>query len=92
MLTHGQLELSLSHNGKTWVTDVLGNSLCGEELHNLEDRIINAIQNDPQYRVGETINVLLYFDMDTIPGWLHQYHSHYFNYRFTVYKKQLARS
>ena len=84
-----ELELTLSHDGHRWITDVLNNQLCGKDLNALDDLISAAIQNDCQFDKDNSVKVQLRFDMDTIPRWLHQYHSHYFNYTFTVNKWEL---
>ncbi len=84
-----QLELTLSHDGYSWITDGLKNKLSGKNLHHLEDNIINAINIDSRFTNNESINVTLLFDMDNFPRWLHQYQSHYFNYTFTVNKRKM---
>ncbi len=82
-----QLELSLSHNGHRWFTDDMNGQLYGKNLHLLEDKIIDAINNDSRFPNNESIDVILRFDMNNFPKWLHQYQSHYFNYTFTVNKQ-----
>ncbi len=78
------LELSLTHDGQAWCTDSLKTKACGKDLRALEDSIINAIKIDPRFDNEKLLHVVLQFDMDTLPRWLHQYHTHYFNYTFTV--------
>jgi len=84
-----QLELTLSHDGYSWITDGLNSQLEGENLHRLEDNITNAINIDPRFTNNESIDVTLRFDMNNLPRWLHQYQSHYFNYTFTVNKRKM---
>ena len=84
-----QLELSLSHNGHRWFTDDMNGQLYGKNLHLLEDKIIDAINNDSRFPNNESIDVILRFDMNNFPKWLHQYQSHYFNYTFTVNKRKI---
>ncbi len=84
-----QLELTLSHDGYSWITDGLNNQLSGKDLHRLEDEISNAINIDPRFIENESIDVTLRFDMNNFPRWLHQYQSHYFNYTFTVNKQKM---
>jgi len=84
-----QLELTLSHDGYSWITDGLNNQLSGKDLHRLEDKICNAINVDPRFIENESIDVTLRFDMNNFPRWLHQYQSHYFNYTFTVNKRKM---
>jgi Rad3-related DNA helicase len=84
-----QLELTLSHDGDSWITDGLHNRLSGSDLHRLEDEITNAIRIDSQFTGNESIDVTLRFDIDNFPRWLHQYQSHYFNYSFTVNKQKM---
>ncbi len=84
-----QLELTLSHDGYSWITDGLNSQLSGKDLHSLEDKIINDINNDYKFTNNESIDVILRFDMNNFPKWLHQYQSHYFNYTFTVNKRKM---
>ncbi len=84
-----QLELTLSHDGYSWITDGLNSQLSGKDLHLLEDNIINAINIDSRFNNNESIDVILRFDMNNFPKWLHQYQSHYFNYTFTVNKRKM---
>lgn len=84
-----QLELTLSHDGNSWLTDDMHSQLTGQDLHRLEDKIINAINIDSRFINNESIDVILRFDMNNIPRWLHQYQSHYFNYTFTVNKQKV---
>jgi len=82
-----QLELTLSHDGYSWITDGLNSQVSGKDLHRLEDNIINAINIDSRFNTNEPIDVTLRFDMNNFPEWLHQYQSHYFNYTFTINKR-----
>lgn len=82
------LELILSHDGHHWITDGMDHQLRGKDLHHLENNITNVIKIDPRFIDNEIIDVTLLFDMDQFPSWLHQYHSHYFNYSFTVDKRE----
>ena len=84
-----QLELTLSHDGDSWITDGLNNQVSGKDLHRLEDNIINAINIDSRFTSNESIDVILRFDMNNFPKWLHQYQSHYFNYTFTINKQKM---
>jgi len=84
-----QLELTLSHDGYSWITDGLNSQLSGKDLHLLEDNIINAINIDSRFNNNESIDVILRFDLNNFPKWLHQYQSHYFNYTFTVNKRKM---
>jgi hypothetical protein len=84
-----QLELTLSHDGYSWITDGLNSQLSGKDLHLLEDNIINAINIDSRFNNNESIDVILRFDMNNFPKWLHQYQSHYFNYTFTVNRRKM---
>jgi len=70
-----QLELTLSHDGYSWITDGLNSQLSGKDLHRLEDNIINAINIDSRFNNNESIDVILRFDMNNFPKWLHQHQS-----------------
>ncbi len=88
MAMQKELELTLSHNGQHWLTDTFDAQLYGKDLAALEDQISAAVQINPRFDKEELIKVQLRFDMDVIPKWLHQYHSHYFNYSFTVINQE----
>lgn len=83
-----EFQLSLYHDGNSWITDSLNNRLYEEDLNILEEKIIEAIKNEIQISNQDSVKVTLLFDMDCIPRWLHQYQSHYFNYSFTVSRQR----
>ncbi len=89
---HTVLELTLSHDGCDWITDDMDCQLRGKNLGHLEVSIANIIKIDPRFVDNETVDVTLLFDMDNFPRWLSQYQSHYFNYTFTVDKREWVKS
>jgi len=89
MTAHTDLELTLCHDGCNWIVDGFNHQLYGQDLHILENKIIQTIDIDPRFNDSESVNVTLQFDMDQFPKWLHQYQSHYFNYSFTVNRQHI---
>lgn len=79
-----ELEMALSFDGDEWIAGHEGCVFRAHDLKTLEDQIAGAIQQLPRYAGCSTVHVWLAFDFDTMPAWLRQYHSHYFNSRITV--------
>lgn len=80
------LEFSLTHNGNVWCAQDSETKYYGKDLFTLEENINSLIKIDSRFKNKDIINVILRFNMDNLPRWLHQYHCHYFNYSFTVTK------
>ena len=78
------IELSLIHDGAQWVArgDVL--SAAGESIKDLDAGVERALRDSGSYTRGSRVTVFMGFDFDTIPTWLRQYHTHYFNRYITV--------
>lgn len=72
------IELLLHHDGRAWVAHGSGLTVRGITLAALDaaltDRLaaLGALTSAP-------VSVFMAFDRDTLPGWLRQYHAHYFN-------------
>jgi len=77
-------EIILSFDGEQWIVNLEDQRFISGELRELENRIIEFIRKKPCYANREFVRVWVGFDYDTIPDWLRQYHTHYFNYHLTV--------
>ena len=73
------IELHLIHDGDRWIGRNDRLTAKGEELSDLDSDIRRILQQSGEYPVGSKLTVFMGFDFDTIPTWLRQYHTHYFN-------------
>ena len=73
------IEFILEHDGKSWVCHNDTLTVRGETILQLDQAIQLALKKSKKYQSGSQILVFMGFDFDTIPTWLRQYHSHYFN-------------
>ncbi len=79
-----QLEFKLSHDGDQWIGRNGDLVVSGETMQLLDNDICRVLRESGQFPCGARVRVFLGFDFDTIPKWLRQYHSHYFNRLVTV--------
>ena len=75
-----ELEVVLTHDGRKWAgrNDALGILVRGETLGALDTALMAALAARPDY-AGRKVCVAMRFDNATIPTWIRQYASHYFN-------------
>ncbi len=73
------IELHLMHDGERWIGQSERLTVMGEELSDLDNEIRRILQKSGDFPVGSKLTVFMGFDFDTIPTWLRQYHTHYFN-------------
>jgi len=75
-----ELEMVLTHDGRHWVSrnEDLGIQVKGETLGALDAALMAALAARPGY-AGRKVRVAMRFDNATIPTWIRQYASHYFN-------------
>ena len=78
------LELSLVHDGRQWVVSNDNLVAKGEEFEALDADLKRVLLESSTFLPGERVTVHMGFDFDTIPTWLRQYHTHYFNRIVTV--------
>jgi hypothetical protein len=78
------IEMSLCHDGDLWVCHNEAMQAKGSTLLDLDREIQRALQESGEYLKGSRVRVFMGFDFDTIPTWLRQYHTHYFNRTVTV--------
>jgi hypothetical protein len=78
------LELILVHDGRHWVVHNDNLVAKGEEFEALDADLKRVLLESSTFLPGERVTVFMGFDFDTIPTWLRQYHTHYFNRIVTV--------
>jgi hypothetical protein len=78
------LELILAHDGRHWVVHNDNLVAKGEGFEALDADLKRVLLESSTFLAGERVTVFMGFDFDTIPTWLRQYHTHYFNRIVTV--------
>lgn len=78
------IELSLAHDGKQWVVHNETLVARGDEFETLDANLKSVLLKSGRFAPGVRVTVFMGFDFDTIPTWLRQYHTHYFNRFVTV--------
>jgi hypothetical protein len=73
------VELKLVHDGDSWVVSNDTFSASGKTFEALDHEIIRHLESSGEFAPGTSVNVFMGYDFDTIPTWLRQYHTHYFN-------------
>ena len=79
-----EIEILVSFDGTHWVAGFNESLFRVSDLNQLEKDISEAIRHIPRYTNKPVVNIRLEFDNDSLPGWLREYHSHYFNYLLEV--------
>ena len=69
------INLVITHNGEEWIAENEGNVFIGKTLNELDDHIKQKLLKTGYKKVI----VNMFFDSQTIPAWIRQYASHYFN-------------
>jgi hypothetical protein len=72
------LELVLRHDGERWIARDDSLEATGRTLAELDDSLAGALRERDEF-AGSRITVFMCFDFATIPTWIRQYASHYFN-------------
>jgi hypothetical protein len=69
------INLVITHNGEEWIAENEGIIFIGKTLNELDDHIKQKL-----LKTGyKKFIVNMFFDSQTIPVWIRQYASHYFN-------------
>ena len=76
---HADLEITITHDGYNWIASHQLFECTAETLEEIDQQIISIIRNTIQFKDQQFVEVFMGFDYDTIPTWLRQYHTHYFN-------------
>lgn len=78
------LETRLIHDGDAWVASNETITARGRTLEELDESLVSALRKTGRFTKGSKVSVFMGFDFSTIPMWLRQYASHYFNRCITV--------
>ena len=73
------VDVRLVHDGKFWIARNDTIEARGCTLHELDENLAHALRRGGDFPNATRITVFMGFDYDTIPTWLRQYHTHYFN-------------
>ena len=73
------VELRLSHDGNQWIGEGDGFVVKGDTFEHLDDAVRRELIVTGEFSPGSQVKVFMGFDFDTLPTWLRQYHTHYFN-------------
>ena len=79
------IEFILKHDGDLWVCHNDSLTASGATIFQLDQDIQRVLQESKKYQQGSNLKILMAFDFDTIPTWLRQYHSHYFNRTVSIF-------
>jgi len=75
---------SLVHDGEQWIASNETLTARGRTFSDLVDDMRRALLEHNQVEEGTTVTVFMGFDFSTIPVWIRQYGSHYFNRYVTI--------
>lgn len=73
------LEMRIIHDGHQWIVQHDSLTACGQTLPALDAHLAEVLRQSGQFSSPMQVTVFMGFDYDTIPTWLRQYASHYFN-------------
>lgn len=73
------LEFRLTHDGRFWKAEHQELEAHGTTLQALDLSLAKALRKRTPWGSGESVQVRMTFDSSTIPQWIRQYASHYFN-------------
>ncbi len=73
------MEMSIVHDGRQWIARNASFAAGGRDLPELDANLATVLRQSGQFVTGAQVTVFMGFDFDTIPTWLRQYASHYFN-------------
>ena len=73
------LEVTITHDGCNWIANHHLFKCDADTLEEIDQQITSIIHNTSEFKDQQFVEVFMGFDFDTIPTWLRQYHTHYFN-------------
>ena len=73
------VDVRLIHDGTNWIARNDTIEASGYTLHELDENLAHVLRRSGDFPEAAKITVFMGFDYDTIPTWLRQYHTHYFN-------------
>ena len=72
------VEMVITYDGKQWVARNDAFPASGETLPELDTQVADALRQQGDFGKPR-VTVFMGFDSGTIPTWIRQYASHYFN-------------
>ena len=78
------LDFRIVHDGNFWIAENESFTARGRTLEELDRELLSAIQQSPRIEDGEQLQIRMTFDGSSLPEWIRQYSSHYFNRVVTV--------
>ncbi len=79
------VEISLIHDGEHWIGCHDSVVARGQTLADLDVDLERVLRESGKFPQGSTVTVFMGFDYDTIPTWIRQFASHYFNRYVTIH-------
>lgn len=73
-----ELELVLEHDGRAWLAYCNGIKARANSLPELDNALARSLAAAGKFPAG-AVTVHMRFNRGSLPGWLRQYTSHYFN-------------
>ncbi len=71
--------MTMVHDGKRWLARNGTIEASGSTLEELDENLKALIISNDKYKHATSVTVFMGFDYSTIPTWIRQYHTHYFN-------------
>jgi hypothetical protein len=78
------LDFRIVHDGSLWVAENGSLAARGRTLEELDRELLSAIRKNRRIEDGEQLQIRMTFDGSSLPEWIRQYSSHYFNRVVTV--------
>jgi hypothetical protein len=78
------LDFRIVHDGSFWVAENESFTARGRTLEELDRELLSAIRHGPCVEDSEQLQIRMTFDGSSLPEWIRQYSSHYFNRVVTV--------
>lgn len=73
------LDFRIVHDGSFWVAENGSFTARGRTLEELDRELLGAIRQSLRIEDAERLQIRMTFDGSTLPEWIRQYSSHYFN-------------
>jgi hypothetical protein len=73
------LDFRIVHDGSFWVAENESFAARGRTLEELDRELLSAIRKNRRIEDHEQIRIRMTFDGSSLPEWIRQYSSHYFN-------------
>ena len=78
------LDFRIVHDGNFWVAENESFTARGRTLEELDRELLSAIRQSSRGENSEQLQIRMTFDGSSLPEWIRQYSSHYFNRVVTV--------